>query len=116
VKRRASSTGAAATVLAAAAWLAAAGCLNPRPEELPSEGDIPGLAGNLDDDPVDSANPTDTDNATPTAPIPSPGASEAPPSGEEGIPADAGAPDAGSRAAESCTDAEPSPETGEPPE
>jgi hypothetical protein len=116
LKRRAVSTGAA--LLAAAAWLAAAGCLNPRPEELPSEGDVPGLAGSLEgDDPGDTATPTDLDdNDSPASPAPYPGASEAPPSEEQCVPADAGAPDAGSRAAEPCTDAVPLPETSAPPE
>lgn len=117
MKRTALPTGAA--VLAAAAWLAAAGCLNPRPEELPSQGDAPGFVDLEDDDPGDTTTPTDpgeNGSPLPTSPAPTPGASEAPPSEAQGGPADAGAPDAGTRAAEASGDAEPLPETGEPPE
>jgi hypothetical protein len=121
VKRPFVSTRAAVGLLAAGAWLTVVGCLNPRPEELPSN-EAPDLSGGIEgnnlDDPDDSATPLNPSDATPTPP--SPGASEPPPSpqpdGEGQAPADAGAPDAGARALESPDDAEPPPETGEPPE
>ena len=114
MKRAHLSTGAAAALLAAAAWLTTAGCLNPRPEELPSQDDGPGFSGSVGDDPDDSATPSGPDNASPSAPTP--GAAGAPPAEQEGAPADAGPPDAGLRAPESSNDAEPPSETGEPPE
>jgi hypothetical protein len=121
VKRAALSTAGVATLLAAGTWLAAAGCLNPRPEELPSNNGAPGYSGsNETDDPGDSLTPTGSDGDVPSSPAfpnPTPGA-EAPPSdepGDAGAP-DAGASDAGPRAAEPCSDDESPPETGEPPE
>jgi hypothetical protein len=122
VKRTFVSTGAAVAWLALGAWLAVVGCLNPRPEELPSGNQAPDFSGGIEgDDPDDSATPLDPSDGTPEAPTP--GASEeTPPSpsprpdGEGQGPADAGAPDAGPRALESGDDAEPPPETGEPPE
>lgn len=116
MKRALRSTGAAAALLAAGAWLSAAGCLNPRPEELPSNQDDPGFSGEGDVPSEDSASPSNPSGTPPAEPAPSPGASEAPPLEEQGAPADAGAPDAGPAASEACGDAEPQPETGEPPE
>jgi hypothetical protein len=116
--KRSLSTGVAVAWVAAAAWLTAGGCLNPRPEELPSN-EAPEYSGEIeDDDPDDSATPLAPANQGP-APAPNPGASEPSPSrpSEEGQgPADAGAPDAGRLATESCDEVEPPPETGEPPE
>jgi hypothetical protein len=114
--KRLASTGAAVALLTAGAWFTAAGCLNPRPEELPSNR-TPDF-GIEDDDPDDSATPINPSDGNPGAPTP--GASETPPSpgpeGEGPGPADAGPPDAGAGALETGDDAEPPPETGEPPE
>lgn len=98
MKRAATPTAATAAGLALVAWLAAAGCLNPRPEELPSNEPVPGLSGNPDEGEGDGAYPNDPGLPTtptdegPDAPA-SPGASETPSS--EGEPEPQNAPDAG---------------------
>jgi len=114
VKRASLSKGALAALLAAGAWLAP-GCLNPRPEELPSEQDIPSFSGGVDlNNPSDPTSSNDPDDA-PAQP-PSPGAAEAPSGSDNGDAADAGAPDAAPGEPEPRTDAASQPETGEPPE
>jgi hypothetical protein len=114
VKRSGASIVGAALVVSA--WLTAAGCLNPRPEELPSEQD-PAL--DLDEsenlDPGGPSAPL-TPGDSPSTSVP--GATGAPPSQSEAGPADAGPPDAGARPLETGVDAEPAPETepADPPE
>lgn len=116
--KRSLSAGAAVAWLVAAACFPAGGCLNPRPEELPSNG-VPDYSGEIEsDDPGDSTTPLAPAPEAPPTPEPSPGASEAPisPSDEGSGPADAGVPEAGRLAPDARDDAEPPPETGEPPE
>lgn len=107
------SASAAGAFLAVGAWLTSAGCLNPRPEEVPTSEDV---RGGVDTSANGPDAPLSPDDLSP--PAPTPGAAEAPPIEVEGAPADAGAPDAGPAAREPVTDAEPPPETeaGEPPE
>jgi hypothetical protein len=99
----------AGAVLVVSAWLTAAGCLNPRPEELPSE-----RGSGLDSGESETFDP----GAPPAPLVPGDGLGTSedstpmpPSSGAEAPPADAGAPDAGARARQTGVDPEPPPET-----
>jgi hypothetical protein len=115
LNRNPSSTSALVLLLAAGAWLYAGGCLNPRPEELPSSspaGETPGSGvdfgiggpgGASAEGPERPADGFENDDPVPPAPDAMPPSTQ----GGGNSAADAGAPDAAP---------EPDPEVVEAPE